>query len=225
MNIATTLRYVDLEKGDAWDKRYYTMHDYNLMANKYGIGLVAIMSEYDIENICKHCDGLIIPGSSTRVDPSYYGEEPLEVPEPVDEYALDAKLMKYFIDHKKPVFGVCGGHQAINIYLGGTISEIKPEFSHLDKPHMIDIKENSFVYDVFKKTKAEINSYHCWEIARLAEGLDVVATSPDGVIEAIECKERKLFATQWHPEQSFHTGDPLENKIFENFFRCCEENR
>ena len=39
MNVATLLRYVDLKNGDAWDHRYYIMHDYNIFANKYKIGM------------------------------------------------------------------------------------------------------------------------------------------------------------------------------------------
>ncbi len=225
MNIATTLRYVDLQKGDAWDHRYYTMHDYTLMANKYNIGLTAVMTEYDIEKVCENCDGLIIPGSSNPVNPEYYGKPALPEPLVVDEYALDAKLIKFFLERNKPIFGVCGGHQELNIYFGGTIREIPVKKSHLDKTHTIDIKENSFVYDVFKSSKATVNTYHEWEIEKLAPCLEVVATSPDGIIEAVECKEKKVFATQWHPEQSFHTGDPIENKFFENFIRLCEQSK
>ena len=43
-------------------------------------------------------------------------------------------------------------------------------------------------------------------------------------MEAVEWKEKKIYATQWHPELAFHMNDPLELKIFENFFRICEEN-
>ena len=156
MNIATTLRYVDLQKGDAWDNRYYIMNDYSLMANKYNIGLIAVMTEYDIEKVCENCDGLIIPGSSNPIDPKYYGKPSLPEPLIVDEYALDAKLIKFFLEKNKPIFGVCGGHQELNIYFGGTIREIPKKKSHLDKTHTINIKENSFVYDVFKGREAFI---------------------------------------------------------------------
>lgn len=75
---------------------------------------------------------------------------------------------------------------------------------------------------MFKSERATVNTYHGWEIGKLAPGLDVVAKSADGVIEAVECKEKKIFATQWHPEQSFHTGDAIENKFIENFIECCK---
>lgn len=228
MNVATLLRYVDMKKGDAWDHRYYIMHDYNLFANKYKIGMAAIMTEYGFEEICKECDGLFVPGSGTNIDPSYYGMPSFDPPETVDEYALDSKVIRYFLDHKKPIFGICGGHQALNVFFGGTIKLVDDLPHHYDvgeKDHVIDITEGSFVHDVFRAPSAVVNSYHSWEIGRLAPELEISARSRDGVIEAVECKERNIFATQWHPEQSFHTGDPIEHKFVENFLRRCEECR
>ena len=228
MNIATMLRYVDLKKGDYWDHRYYIMHDFKLFADKYNVGLCAIMTEHDIEAICDQCSGLIVPGSATNIDPRYYGRAPLDEVEPVDEYALDAKIIKHFVDHNKPIFGICGGHQELNIYFGGTIKKVDDPISHqndTDMQHLIDVVPDTFVYDVFQKEEVMVNCHHSWEIDDLAPGFKVAARSKDGVIEAIEWKERNIYATQWHPEQSFHTGDPLENKFIENFLKCCEATK
>jgi len=226
--VATLLRYMDLQKNCPWDRRYYILHDYNLFASKYKVGMAAIMTEFDFEGVCRECDGLFVPGSGTNIDPAYYGMPPLEKAEPVDEYALDSRVIRYFLDHKKPIFGICGGHQALNVYFGGTIKRVDDLPNHYDvgeKDHWIDIAGGSFVHEVFGKDSAVVNSYHSWEIGRLAPELEVAARSRDGVIEAVECKERNVFATQWHPEQSFHTGDPIEHKFIENFLKRCEECR
>lgn len=226
MNIATTLRYVDLKKDDPWKFGYYTQIDYFKMAEKYGIGITAIVSEYDFEKICENCDGLIIAGSSTNIDPAYYGKPSFETPEPADEFALDSKLIEYFVKNNKPVFGICGGHQAINICMGGSLKKVDEPDKHQNfekASHSIEIAENSFVYDVFGKKEATVNCYHSWEIDRLAPGFEVVARTADGVIEAIENKEKRIFATQWHPELSFCGGDTTEHKFFENFFKLCEK--
>lgn len=226
MNIATTLRYVNFGGDGPWARRYYIMHDYELMAQKYKVGLCAVMSEYDLENVCDRCDGLIIPGSGTNINPAYYGGEPELHPEGIDEYYLDAKLIEAFLKQGKPIFGICGGHQVLNIYFGGTIKQLEDPNGHKNyekNTHEVAIKKDSFVYDVFQKERATVNCYHGWEIGRLAECLDAVAVTDDGVIEAIECKEKHVFATQWHPEQSFHVGDPIENKFMENFLECCRK--
>ena len=85
MNLATVLRYNNLGKNSPWDERFYILKDYKTLAEKYKIGLNAIMTDYGYEEICERCEGLIITGSATNIDPSYYGEAPLNPPEPVDE--------------------------------------------------------------------------------------------------------------------------------------------
>lgn len=223
MKIATLLREMTMEKPGAFDHRFYIMADYYKMAMELGFELVGVMSGMDCEAICRECDGLIIPGSAKDIDPKYYGGEPLDPPQEIDEYALDAKLIDIFVKEGKPIFGICGGHQELNVYFGGNIYRIDYD-QHQDeaKKHVIEIVDGSFVHDVFGKTEAVVNSYHRWAIGRLAPNLKVVARcKTDGVIEAVEDAERRIYATQWHPEQSYHVGDAIEKKFFESFLEKC----
>lgn len=225
MVLATVLRYIDVKEGRPWDFRYYIPHDFKLMADKYGIGLVAVMSDDNIEEVCRDCDGLIIPGSTTGINPAYYGKPSADFNEPVDEYALDKRLIDFFLEKERPILGICAGLQELNIYFGGSIKKIDTGVPHCSNgllKHPINIKENSFVYDVFQNTKASVNTFHYWHIDNLAPCLDVVALSEDGIIEAVECREKKVFATQWHPELSYHADDPIENRLFENFIELCK---
>ena len=85
------------------------------------------------------------------------------------------------------------------------------------EPHLTD---GEFL--AITSTEISVNSHHGWAIDRLAPNLRVVARSKkDNVIEAVEDKERRIFATQWHPELSYRMGDPIEKKFFENFIRLC----
>ena len=226
MKIATLMREMKTETPNIyWEHRFYIMADYYRMAEELGFELVGIMSGCDAEDVCRECDGLIVPGSAKDIDPKYYGGEPMDPPQDIDEYALDAKLIDIFLKQGKPIFGVCGGEQDLNIYFGGSIGKIDYD-PHQDekKYHEIEVAEGSFVYDVFGETSAFVNSYHGWAVDRLGEGLEVVARSKsDGVIEAIENRTLGVFGTQWHPEQSYHTGDPIEKKFFKNFIDLCKE--
>lgn len=239
MNLATTLRYCKMPAKDVWMDRYYIINAHFQMAQRLGVGLNAILNDHDYRPICEQCTGLLIPGSATNIDPSYYGQPPFDPPEPVDEYALDAALMGWFLAHNKPILGICGGLQAINVFLGGTLKKVpQGETPHCRKVtmqdhkgeemsytlHEIRIEKGSFIHDVFGAERAAVNSYHNWCIDKLAPGLQVAAWSDDGVIEAVEWKEKKIFATQWHPELSFQIGDSIEQKLFENFLHCCENN-
>ena len=226
MKIATLVREMKMPTPGPFDHRYYIMDDYYKMAKKYHFELVCIMTGEDCEEICALCDGLIVPGSAADIDPKHYGGTPMDPPQEVDEYALDAKVIGEFVKQGKPIFGVCGGHQDLNVFFGGDIYRIDYD-PHQDekKYHTIEVEKDSFVYDVFGSTEAFVNSYHRWAIGKVAPNLKVVARcKTDGVIEAVEDKERGIFATQWHPEQSFHTGDPIENKFFENFIERCRKN-
>ncbi len=228
MNIATTLRYVNFNNGSPWEERYYIMNDYSLMAEKYKIGMHAVMSPFDCERICDLCDGLVIPGSGTNIHPKYYGGVLGEEAAPAkDEYALDSKLIDLFFKAGKPIFGICGGLQAINVHFGGTLKKLDDYYAHQNeetKRHFINIKEGSFVHRVFESTHAEVNCYHHWEIDRLAPSLEAVAKTNDGVIEAVQHRDSPVYATQWHPEQSFHTGDPIEHLFFEYFLEECSRH-
>lgn len=230
MNLATTLRLVNFKNDSVWQRRYYIMNHYEMMAKELHVGINAILSPWGFEEICDRCDGLIIPGSGMNIPTHYYGGAPLpeaELPE-VDEYFLDAKLIDYFHKAGKPILGICGGLQAINIFFGGSIKKLDDYVAHMNgdvKRHEIEIKRGSFVYDVFKSETATVNCYHNWEIDRLAEGFEVVARTHDGVIEAIENKEKRIYATQWHPEHAFEWEPYTERELFVNFLKHCENKK
>ena len=226
MKLATLLRHVDMKENEVWDSRFYITRFFPLLAEENGVGLCAILTKYDIEDVCDICDGLIIPGSAKDIDPKYFGGTPFNPPQEVDEYALDSKAIECFEKAGKPIFGICGGFQDINIYFGGDIVKNTDGPNHYgaEVRHEIDIVKGSFVYDVFGSEKAVVNSYHNWKLGRVADGFDVVARSVDGVVEAIENKEKKIFATEWHPELSYHNGDVIERKFFKNFVECCRKN-
>ena len=207
------------------------------MARKYGIGLVAIMTEYDVERVADICDGLILPGSPNMIHPKHYGMEPTEREQKildcciVDEFAYDKKIIDIFVKQDKPIFGICGGFLELNVYFGGTRTYVNKDYSHglpsakERRMHDITVKEGSFVWDVFGKERVSVNSHHGGGIGRLAECFDAVAVCDDGVIEAIEHKYKPIYAVLWHPEQSFHVGDELEHKFFENFLNICRKNK
>ena len=237
MNIAILLRYTNRGDGGHWDHIYHMQHDYEVMARKYGVGLVAIITEFDAERIVDICDGLILPGSPNMINPKHYGQEPTEREQKildsciVDEYAYDSKIIDMFVKRGKPIFGICGGFLALNVVFGGTRKFVNENYAHglpsatERRMHEITVKPGSFVHDVFGKERVLVNSHHGGGIGRLAEFFEPVAVCDDGVIEAIENREKRVFATLWHPEQSFHDGDEIEHKFFENFLNICEKTK
>lgn len=196
MKLAITYRYAKAPKGNR--SRLYIPEEFKLIFDELNITLIPIVSNVGIDEIVDMCDGLIIPGSYADTNPKYYNEEALKDKEyDVDEYAFDSLVLEKFVNKKKPVLGVCGGHQEINVYFGGTLYQ-RIENHSIDTLHNINIKEDSFIYDVYKNNLIKVNSFHGQAIKDVAPGFIVSAISDDGVIEAIE--KDNIICVQWHPE-------------------------
>lgn len=68
--------------------------------------------------------------------------------------------------------------------------------------HKINIKEDSFMYDIYKQKEIDVVSIHSYEIARTPSNIIVSARSNDNVIEAVEYHKdgNKILGIQYHPE-------------------------
>lgn len=229
MTVAILLRHMTMgNEAAVWNTRWMCAEDYFHIHERFGVGVVAVLDKTSLATVAPLCDGLIVPGSATDIPPAYYGGAPLEKDPPVDEYALDAAAIKTFFEADKPILGLCGGHQAINVFLGGGMRRMADSKAHENDPdhkHPIHIVKGSFIHDAFGVERCTVNSYHAWEVYGIAPDLEVVATTDDGVVEAFESKKHRIFGTQWHPEISLRGDRTDEWRIFENFFRKCEEHR
>ena len=66
-------------------------------------------------------------------------------------------------------------------------------------------------------------SGHHQAVKDIAPGLEVVATAPDGIIEALEIPGHPwLVAVQWHPEVSAG-DDPTQQAIFDALVQAVRE--
>jgi putative glutamine amidotransferase len=167
-------------------------------------------------------DGLMLQGG-TDISPQSYGEAPLK-PEwsgdpPRDRYELE--LLNRFIEAKKPVLGICRGHQLINVALGGTLYQdtlTQVEGSHVhsdltvydDHYHHVKIEPGSRLASVYPgKGTVKVNTLHHQAVKDLGRGLVVEARSAeDGIVEAIRYTgDQYLVGVQWHPE-FIHDRDP-----------------
>ena len=167
----------------------------------------------------KLLDGLILSGGRD-VDPHFYGEEPLEKLEAIfpERDVHEMALIKAAIDLKKPILAICRGMQILNVTYGGTlyqdISYAPGEHikhyqigSPYQATHSIKIDKNSILFKMADKSEIErVNSFHHQALKQVAKGLKVVATAPDGIIEAVEAENEDgifVMGVQFHPEMMF----------------------
>lgn len=173
-------------------------------------------------------DRLLIPGG-IDVDPYFYNEENTESQKTNRDYdQKQLAIIDYFVKNKKPILGICRGHQLLNVYFGGNlIQDLKTKRIHyqeelyVDKIH--DIEVCGWLKEVYKKEKIGVNSSHHQAISNLGEGLEIQGIDDEGVIEAIRHKSLPIIGVQFHPERMClkFESDNFENglEIFKYFLK------
>ncbi len=151
--------------------------------------------------------GLLLPGG-WDVHPARYGKE--RIPgETIDEDldAVQFDVLEKFLDAGKPVFGICRGHQLLNVAFGGTLIQHLPGAEkHMSLPTKEDnvhrgiIAPGSFLEGIYG-AGCVVNSSHHQGVDRLGKGFRAVMRSEDGVIEALEHASLPIWSVQWHPER------------------------
>ncbi|KAB8291437.1 gamma-glutamyl-gamma-aminobutyrate hydrolase family protein [Bifidobacterium avesanii] len=177
------------------------------------------------------CDGLLFSGGHD-VDPSMYGEEPIAqcgrtCPE---RDAMERALLDIAVNRDMPVLGVCRGLQLMNAALGGTLYQDLPTqrpkpVNHdmqppYDEPqHRVDIVEGTPLHELLGVRSLGVNSRHHQAVRRLAQSLNVMAVSEDGLVEAAWMPgKRFVWGVQWHPEHAWRT-DVASRMLLETFVK------
>jgi gamma-glutamyl-gamma-aminobutyrate hydrolase PuuD len=168
-------------------------------------------------------DGLVLAGGAD-IDPARYGAErhPMTGPAAADRDESELALFAAALELDIPVLGVCRGMQLMNVALGGTLCQHTPEqvgsTLHLVQDGVFGtVPVTSVPGTLFAKTMQEadagefagefsdeipVSCHHHQSLDRLAEGLTVSATGPDGCVEAVELAGRSfVLGVQSHPEQ------------------------
>lgn len=156
-------------------------------------------------------DGLLISGGAD-IDPRLYGQQPHQATGAprVDRDAWEAALMGAALEADLPLLGICRGAQMLNVTLGGSL--------HQHLPDLVGDTRYQPGAAVYGSTKVSVSPdstlhtlvgdsvtgqlYHHQAIDAVAPGLTVTATSPDGIVEAVERPGSSFaVAVQWHPEE------------------------
>ena len=193
--------------------------------------------------------GLILSGGPD-LDPALYNE-PMAGAIDLDPArdTLDRLAWTEAERRSVPVFGICRGLQAINVFSGGSLVQDVP--SHAGTPygqgpaktHDMEIDPDSRLARALAEGAPEglaatdedddtpelvVNTYHHQAIihAGLAKGLKAVgwASSEAGrLVEAVESRDsRWVVAVQCHPERTESTPDEFEG-VWEAFVRAARE--
>lgn len=191
-----------------------------------------------IEQLVAMCDGVLFTGGQD-VAPALYGEDATAEylagnPELCPERdRMEPKLLNEAIRADKAVLGICRGMQLINVAFNGNLwHDLPSEYPsdvehHMPNPpydllgHEVTLQSGTPLAELMEQAgegdRIAVNSYHHQAVKQVGEGLEVMATADDGVIEAVYRPEsRFLWAVQWHPE-FLHKVDRRSRMIFKAF--------
>ena len=166
-------------------------------------------------------DGLLIPGGDD-IDARFFNQEnhPAVKPEDPERFLFEQALLEV-LPGEVPVFGICYGCQAMNVVRGGDLVQHVPDKVANTQHAGGTLQEYEVVSDsklaaLVGTTRPQGKSFHHQANDKPGEGLRVVATSEDGVIEAIEDPALPyVIGVQWHPERT--PADPSTVRLFKSF--------
>jgi len=174
------------------------------------------------------CAGIVVTGGGFDVDPQLYGQSTMHetVLLKPNRTIFELALIKGALERSMPILGICGGEQILAVALGGTLLQHIPDDvpaalehspdgaihdpSGTAAAHQIEITAGSLLHHITGVRQMGVNSSHHQAVKTAGSVLQISATAPDGVIEAIEHPSHPFcLGVQWHPE----------------YYRCAEDQR
>lgn len=135
-----------------------------------------------------------------------------DVPNFIDKLSLDGVLIsggndhntrticetaciKYCVNRRLPLFGICHGMQFIGQFFGSQLIRIE---NHVGNCHKVIAKDNDL--GIPHGTFA-VNSFHNFTLDKVPGDFSVLATDNDGNCEAMCHKSLPIVTFMWHPER------------------------
>lgn len=173
-------------------------------------------NEEILDYFIAQCDGFLMTGGHDVAPAVYHEKKSVNCGAACDmRDSMDKYILLNAIRQNKAVLGICRGIQLINAVLGGTLYQDLPsEYPsdiehHMSRPydreaHKVQLVPDTPLEHVLGAAVIAVNSYHHQAVRDLAEPLNAMAYSEDGLVEAVYMPEKTfVWGIQWHPELSY----------------------
>ncbi len=206
--------------------------------------LPSVGSRELVAEMGRRCDGVLLTGGDD-IQPHLYDKDmPAELAAKVGQLeperdVWETLLVEEVFAQGKPIFGICRGHQMLNVALGGTLvvdipTQVPGALNHrqmdrkMEQVHEVTVDRGSLLAKITGKQTLGVNSTHHQAVGRVADVLQVTARSSDGIIEAMELKDETrlpfCLSVQFHPERLIDL-DPVFLRLFQCFVEACAKVR
>jgi putative glutamine amidotransferase len=230
--------------------RLLGQHTYHVVGQKYADAVrlagcqplvVPAATAGDLDALLDLADGVLLTGSPSNVHPRHFDEDVRDPSLPLDplrdEWTLP--LVPRVVARGVPLFAICRGAQEANVALGGTLHQAVHEVAGLADhrenseadvedqyapSHDVNVLPGGLLEAVLGAVTIRVNSLHGQGINRLADGLQVEALAPDGLVEAFSVIRHGANAfslgVQWHPEWRA-AENPVSLHLLAAFGQAC----
>ncbi len=139
------------------------------------------------------------------------GEAPLNRPEFASKFL---KIYSWLRNTRKPIMGICFGHQLLGVAFGGRVARLNRKFEGF---YDIDVVEHNYIFrglpNIIKVCKSNQRI-----VTMIMSGFDILAKSKDYEVEAFKHQKRPIFGVQFHPEE-YSKKNIHGRRILSNFIK------
>jgi putative glutamine amidotransferase len=173
-------------------------------------------------------DGLVVTGGPA-VTTGLLGALPADIDDTDPErVASDTRLLRAFLEQRRPTLGICYGMQLASALRGGTIyADVQAQLDGAEvhssgrgaTTHPALLHAGSRLRTLVGTDRLDVNTRHVQAVAEPGAGLVVSARAPDGVVEAVETADGAFLGVQFHPEAMDPPLDALFRDLVERAAR------
>ena len=223
---------LDYEENGGYSKFpwYAIRENYLSCLHKFGAIPFPLFHQNSVNDyFLKTLDGLVITGGNFDINPTLYSESTDGSRNIKNKRTnFEIEIFKKFLQTSKPILGICGGEQLMNVATGGDLiqdinASIGTDVEHEqtnprnEVSHEVTIKSNSKLFQIINKDEIKVNSAHHQSVNKTGENFIASALASDEIIEAIEHIQHPwCLGIQWHPEFLITDADIAIIKDFIN---------
>jgi len=131
-----------------------------------------------------------------------------------EDAGISVALAGMCVLRRRPLLGVCLGHQALALALGGRVVRVTPVHGKVD-----DVRHDGTGLFAGLSSPLRFTRYHSLAVTGLPRTLEAQAWGRDGVVMAMRHVSAPAHGVQFHPESVASEGG---SRLIDAFVRFCQ---